>query len=97
MKLPQTRLTAWRHVRWRARIPRSSTSIFSEPEDFEAALSSEGITGLLITGNGKLRARLTDDEAAVIIVGYKTCVPEELRPLPLPSSITHDNVLYHGS
>src|SRR4051812_3934814 len=40
-------------------MPRSSTSVFSEPEDFEAALSRDGITALLVTGNGKFRARLT--------------------------------------
>ena len=46
-------------VRWRAGMPRTSTSIFGEPEDFEAALSGDGIIGLLVTGEGKFRARLT--------------------------------------
>lgn len=40
-------------------MPRSSTSIFSESEDFRAGLSSDGVTSLLVTGDGKFRARLT--------------------------------------
>jgi hypothetical protein len=31
-------------------MPGSVTSVFSEPEDFEAALPEEGCLGLLITG-----------------------------------------------
>ncbi|HEV7995975.1 MAG TPA: helix-turn-helix transcriptional regulator [Stellaceae bacterium] len=34
-------------------------SVFSEPDDFEAALGEEGCLGLLITGRGLFRARLT--------------------------------------
>ena len=37
----------------------SNTWVFSEPEDFEAALRLEGCLGLLITGRGQFRARLT--------------------------------------
>lgn len=40
-------------------MPGSVTSVFSEPEDFEAALCEEGCLGLLITGRGQFRARLT--------------------------------------
>ena len=40
-------------------MPRSVTSVFSEPADFEAALREEGGLGLLITGRGQFRARLT--------------------------------------
>jgi AraC-like DNA-binding protein len=40
-------------------MPRSVTSVFSEPADFEAALRQEGGLGLLITGRGQFRARLT--------------------------------------
>jgi hypothetical protein len=40
-------------------MPRSVTSVFSEPEDFEAALPEEGCLGLLITGRGQFRALLT--------------------------------------
>ena len=40
-------------------MPGSVTSVFSEPGDFEAALREEGGLGLLITGRGQFRARLT--------------------------------------
>ena len=40
-------------------MPGSVTSVFSEWEDYEAALRVEGGLGLLITGRGQFRARLT--------------------------------------
>ncbi len=40
-------------------MPGSVTSVFSEWEDYEAALREEGGLGLLITGRGQFRARLT--------------------------------------
>jgi hypothetical protein len=40
-------------------MPGSVTSVFGEPSDFEAALREEGGLGLLITGRGQFRARLT--------------------------------------
>jgi AraC-like DNA-binding protein len=40
-------------------MPRSVTSVFSEPADFEAALREEGGLGFLINGRGQFRARLT--------------------------------------
>jgi AraC-like DNA-binding protein len=40
-------------------MPGSFTSVFGEPEDFELALRPEGVVGLLITGQGPFRARLT--------------------------------------
>ena len=40
-------------------MPGSVTSVFSEPDDFEAALRKEGARGLLVTGRGQFRARLT--------------------------------------
>jgi hypothetical protein len=41
------------------KMPGSVTSVFGEPGDFEAALREEGCLGLLITGRGQFRARLT--------------------------------------
>jgi len=38
---------------------RSVTAAFSEPEDFESALCKDGCLGLLVTGRGQFRARLT--------------------------------------
>ena len=40
-------------------MPGSVTSVFSEAEDFEAALGEDGCLGLLIIGPGQFRARLT--------------------------------------
>ena len=40
-------------------MPGSATSVFSDAEDFEAALRTEGCLGLLVTGRGQFRARLT--------------------------------------
>ena len=37
----------------------SVTSVFGEPEDFEAALRADGVVSLLVTGHGQFRARLT--------------------------------------
>src|ERR1700704_3880249 len=40
-------------------MPDSISSAFSEPEDFGAAMRSEGCLSLLITRHGQFRARLT--------------------------------------
>jgi hypothetical protein len=40
-------------------MPGSVTSVFSEPDDFQAALRADGVLSLLITGQGQFRARLT--------------------------------------
>ena len=40
-------------------MPGSATSVFSEAGDFEAALRAEGCLGMLVTGRGQFRARLT--------------------------------------
>ena len=40
-------------------MPGSVTSVFSEAQDFEAALRAEGGAGLLVTGRAASRARLT--------------------------------------
>jgi hypothetical protein len=40
-------------------MPGSVTSVFSEPQDFEAALREDGVLGMLIIGRGQFRARLT--------------------------------------
>jgi len=43
-------------------MPGSRASVFGEAEDFEAALSADGVAGLLVTGHGQFRARLTQVE-----------------------------------
>jgi hypothetical protein len=40
-------------------MPDSLSAAFSEPQDYEAALRAEGYRGLLISGVGQFRARLT--------------------------------------
>jgi hypothetical protein len=40
-------------------MPGSITSVFGEAEGFEAALRADGVAGLLITGRGQFRTRLT--------------------------------------
>jgi hypothetical protein len=40
-------------------MPGSVTSVFSEPDDFQAALREDGVLSLLITGRSQFRARLT--------------------------------------
>jgi AraC-like DNA-binding protein len=40
-------------------MPGSVTSVFGEPDDFQAALRAEGVLSLLITGLGAFRGRLT--------------------------------------
>lgn len=40
-------------------MPGSRASVFGEAEDFQAALSADGVAGLLVTGHGQFRARLT--------------------------------------
>jgi AraC-like DNA-binding protein len=40
-------------------VPRTFTSVFGEPDDFQAALSEEGVARYLVTGPGRFRARLT--------------------------------------
>jgi AraC-like DNA-binding protein len=40
-------------------VPGSVTSAFSEPDEFQAALCADGVLGILITGRGRFRARLT--------------------------------------
>jgi hypothetical protein len=40
-------------------MPASVTSVFGEPDNFEAALRADGVSTLLVTARGQFRARLT--------------------------------------
>jgi hypothetical protein len=40
-------------------VPRTFTSVFSEPDDFQTVVSEEGVVGFLVTSGGQFRARLT--------------------------------------
>ena len=54
-------------------MPGSTTSVFSEAGDFGAALRDEGCLGLLVTGAGEFRARLTQ----LTPHGMRLCMAEE--------------------
>jgi AraC-like DNA-binding protein len=57
-------------------MPGSRASVFGETEDFQAALSADGVAGLLVTGRGQLRARLTQ----VRLDGWRLAAVEEEQP-----------------
>ena len=40
-------------------MPGSRASVFGEGEDFQMALTADGVAGVLFTGRGQFRARLT--------------------------------------
>jgi len=52
-------LRGWRRSTLAKEMPGSVTSVFSEPDDFQAALHADGVVSLLVTGQGQFRARLT--------------------------------------
>jgi hypothetical protein len=54
-------------------MPSSVTSVFSEAEDFAAALRAEGCLSLLVTGSGQFRARLTQ----VALLGLRLSATDE--------------------
>ncbi|MBO0737463.1 MAG: hypothetical protein J2P48_12965, partial [Alphaproteobacteria bacterium] len=43
-------------------MPGSRASVFGEAEDFQAALSADGVAGVLVTGSGQFHARMTQVE-----------------------------------
>src|SRR5215471_580638 len=57
-------------------MPGSRASVFGEPEDFQAALSADGVAGLLVTGRGQFRARLTQ----VRLDSWRLAAVEEQQP-----------------
>ena len=57
-------------------MPGSRASVFGEAEDFKAALSVDGVAGLLVTGRGQFRARLTQ----VRLDGWRLAAVEEEQP-----------------
>ena len=54
-------------------MPGSRASVFGEAEDFQAALSTDGVTGFLVTGRGPFRARMTQ----VRLEGWRLAAVEE--------------------
>jgi AraC-like DNA-binding protein len=54
-------------------MPGSRASVFGEAEDFQAALSTEGVAALLVTARGQFRARMTQ----VALDGLRLAAVEE--------------------
>ena len=52
-----TSFTAWDYGE--TNMPGSRASVFGEAEDFQAALCGDGVAGMLFTGSGPFRARMT--------------------------------------
>jgi AraC-like DNA-binding protein len=71
------------------KMPRSVTSVFSEPADFEAALRAEGCLGLLVTGSGEFRARLTQ----VALHRLRLSATEEQLPRTALFAVPADMIL----
>src|SRR6516162_4163315 len=54
-------------------MPGSRALVIGEVEDFESALSADGVAGLLVTGRGQFRARVTQ----VRLDGWRLAAVEE--------------------
>jgi len=70
-------------------MPGSVTSVFGEPEDFQAALREEGVLGMLITGRGRFRARLTQ----ITLHRLRLSAAEEHLPRIVFVAVPADSVL----
>jgi AraC family ethanolamine operon transcriptional activator len=70
-------------------MPGSVTSVFSEADDFEAALREEGCLGLLVTGPGAFRARLTQ----IALHRLRLSAAEEYLPRIARIAVPADMVL----
>ncbi len=70
-------------------MPGSRASVFDEAEDFEAALSADGVAGLLVTGHGQFRARLTQ----VDLDRLRLAAVEESQPRIAFVAVPSDMVL----
>jgi hypothetical protein len=70
-------------------MPGSVTSVFSEAEDFETALREEGCLGLLVTGPGAFRARLTQ----VALHRLRLSAAEEYLPRVALVTVPADMIL----
>jgi AraC-like DNA-binding protein len=70
-------------------MPGSVTSVFSEADEFGAALLEEGYLGLLVTGPGAFRARLTQ----VALHRIRLSAAEEYLPRIAVVAVPHDMIL----
>ena len=70
-------------------MPGSRASVFGEAEDFQAALSADGVAGLLVTSRGQFRARLTQ----IRLDGWRLAAIEEEQPRIAFVAVPADMVL----
>jgi hypothetical protein len=70
-------------------MPGSVTSVFGEAKDFEVALRAEGCLGLLVTGPGQFRARLTK----VVLHRLRLTAAEERQPRIALVAVPADMIL----
>jgi AraC-like DNA-binding protein len=70
-------------------MPRSVTSVFSNPKDFQAALSKDAILSLVVSGPGRFRARLTQ----VVLNDMRLAAGEEELPRIAFVAVPSDAVL----
>jgi hypothetical protein len=70
-------------------MPGSVTSVFSEADEFGAALLEEGYLRLLFTGPGAFRARLTQ----VALRRIRLSAAEEYLPRIAFVAVPHDMIL----
>jgi len=70
-------------------MPGGVTSVFSEAKDFEVALRAEGCLGLLVTGLGQFRARLTH----VALHRLRLLAAEEHLPRVAVTAVSADMIL----
>jgi hypothetical protein len=70
-------------------MPGGVTSVFSEAHEFEAALLEKGNLGLLVTGPGAFRARLTQ----VALHRIRLSAAEEYLPRIAFVAVPHDMIV----
>lgn len=70
-------------------MPSSVTSVFSEAEDFAAALRAEGCLSFLVTGAGQFRARLTQ----IALLGLRLSATDEQLPRIALVAVPADTIL----
>ena len=70
-------------------MPGSVISVFSEAEDFGAALREEGCLGLLVIGRGSFRARLTQ----IALHGLRLSAAQEYLPRIALVAVPADMIL----
>jgi hypothetical protein len=69
----------------------SVTSVFSEPNEFQAALRPDGVLSLLVTGHGQFRARLTQ---VTLTITFRQ--NDRSRPLAIVIALILKKIIKNG-